>query len=289
MPLSGAAEPRKARRRFAAEAWVRYGEPTLPWGNEGRWRAGFFPLGPIHPLLGVVIRARFFIEKNAKRDILQKHAKNGKAKPAGGQRLRCVVVEDEAMFRDLAAGMLQAQNLIEVVARAGTAGAGIAACREHLPDLLMLDLALPDGVGFSVARALAKLRPEARTIIVSGEAATFRCPPAMRPFVFSVVHKSQAFDTLRGEIEKLHGIFFGRGKAGTPGLDSLSPRECEVVGWLGCGASTKEIASAMGISTQTVEGHRKRIATKLGMSASRLVSWATVQNLSSNFSGRKAI
>ena len=192
------------------------------------------------------------------------------------------------MFGDLAAGMLEAQNLIEVVARAETVKAGKLACREHLPDLLMLDLALPDGSGISVARTLARVRPEARTIIVSGEASTFRCPPALRPHIFSVIHKSQAFATLRAEIEKLHAIFFGRGKAAAMGLDSLSPREREVVAWLGRGSSTKEIATGMGISTLTVEGHRKRIAMKLGMSAARLVSWATVENLASKISGGEA-
>ena len=189
------------------------------------------------------------------------------------------------MFGDLAAGMLEAQNLIEVVARAETVKAGSLACRRHAPDLLMLDLALPDGDGLSVARVLMRSRPEARTIIVSGEASTFRCPPAMRPYIFSVIHKSQAFGTLRGEIEKLHGIFFGREKAAVGGLESLSPREREVVAWLGRGASTKEIAAAMGISTLTVEGHRKRIAVKLGMSAARLVSWATLEKLASKISG----
>lgn len=189
------------------------------------------------------------------------------------------------MFRDLVAGLLEAENLIEVVARAESVKAGSAACREHLPDLLLLDLALPDGEGFSVAKVLARCRPEARTIIVSGEAATFRCLPSMRSFVYSVVDKTQAFRTLRGEIEKLHGIFFGEAMLAAPMIDALSARERDVLAWLGNGASTKEIAAALGISTQTVEGHRKRISAKLGMSASRLVSWATVNNLSSKISG----
>ena len=188
------------------------------------------------------------------------------------------------MFADLAAGMLEARDLIEVEARAKTVKEGVLACRKHRPDLLLLDLALPDGDGFSVARTLAKIRPEARTIIVSGEASTFRCPPAMRPFVFSVIHKSQAFDALRGVIENLHGIFFHSEKAPSTGMSSLSPREREVVAWLGRGASTKEIAAELGISTQTAESHRKRISAKIGMSASRLVSWATVQNMASKIS-----
>jgi DNA-binding NarL/FixJ family response regulator len=202
--------------------------------------------------------------------------------PSG--KLRCVIVEDSVMFADLAAGMLEARDLIEVEARAKTVKEGVLACRKHRPDLLLLDLALPDGDGFSVARTLAKIRPEARTIIVSGEASTFRCPPAMRPFVFSVIHKSQAFDALRGVIENLHGIFFHSEKAPSAGMSSLSPREREVVAWLGRGASTKEIAEGLGISTQTAESHRKRISAKIGMSASRLVSWATVQNMASKIS-----
>jgi DNA-binding NarL/FixJ family response regulator len=72
------------------------------------------------------------------------------------------------LFEQLLRFTLESAGLVDVVAVAHSAKEGIEACRAHLPDLLLLDLALPDKNGLAVAGELAKCRPGAQTIIVSG-------------------------------------------------------------------------------------------------------------------------
>ncbi len=200
-------------------------------------------------------------------------------KPTPGKP-RCVIVEDHLMFRELLGALLEAEGLVEVVAVARTAREGSKACELHRPDLLLLDLALPDGNGVAVARTLAKCNPAARTIIVSGEADTFRCPPALKSQVYSIVDKTRAFSILRSEVAGLVRQLVG-GHAVRPETSSLSPREIQVFELVGHGLTSKEIAEKLHISHQTVETHRRNIGAKLGVGASALVSHAAIHNLTS--------
>lgn len=184
------------------------------------------------------------------------------------------------MIRELLGALLEAENLVEVVGVAATAREGIEACKLHRPDILLLDLALPGGNGVAVARALAGFNPAARTIIVSGEADTFRCPPALKSHIYSIVDKTRAFTILRAEISGLVRRFAKGRAAGVPVQTSvLTPREDEVFHLVGDGLTSKEIADRLSISYQTVETHRRKIASKMGVSASALVSRAAIQNL----------
>ncbi len=199
-------------------------------------------------------------------------------KPTPGKP-RCVIVEDHLMFRELLGALLEAEGLVEVVAVARTAREGSNACELHRPDLLLLDLSLPGGNGVAVARTLAKCNPAARTVIVSGEADTFRCPPALKSQVYSIVDKTRAFSILRSEVASL--VRKLGGDAVHPETSSLSPREIQVFELVGHGLTSKEIGDRLQLSYQTVETHRRRIGAKLGISSSALVSRAAIHNLTS--------
>lgn len=184
--------------------------------------------------------------------------------------LRCLLVEDHLMFRQMLQAMLRSMPGLEVVATAGSEQEGITACGLHNPDLLILDLALPDGHGLNIARHLAESRPLAKVIILSGEASTFVCPDDLHRHIHAVVDKTHAFESLRIELEALLPAEGARttkaGPAGTminPG-DVLSPKEREIFSLIGQGLPSKQIADRMGISKHTVQAHRKRIALKLG-------------------------
>ena len=192
------------------------------------------------------------------------------------------------MFRELLGALLEAENLIEVVAVAGTAREGITACETHRPDILLLDLALPDGNGIKVARALAKCQPGARTVIVTWEADTFRCPQGLKPHIYSVVDKTRAFAVLREEVANLVRLLAGAGASTPEKTAALSPRESEVYRMVGLGLTSKEIAARIFISPQTVETHRRKIAAKLGKSAAELVHHATLHNLTARTSRQPA-
>ncbi|MEY3480902.1 MAG: hypothetical protein RIQ71_1677 [Verrucomicrobiota bacterium] len=184
----------------------------------------------------------------------------------------CVIVEDQTMFLQLLHNMLQAMPQLSVAATARTKAEAIAACEEHQPDLLVLDLTLPDGEGIAAARKLAKLKASARIIILSGEASTFVCPADLQLRVHAVLDKTQAFDALAEEIKALvPGARSNAGpvRGGDP-REQLSAREYEIFRLMGRGMLSKEIAHTLGISTLTVQTHRKKIAEKLGTNGPEL-------------------
>lgn len=190
--------------------------------------------------------------------------------------LKCVIVEDQTMFLQMLQNMLDGMTNLKVAATARTEAEGIAACRKHRPDLLVLDLALPDGNGINVARQLAKAHPSAKVLILSGEASTFVCPPELESNVRAVIDKTQAFDALAEEIRAL----LPRTRPGTLAArggdwrEILSPREYEIFRLMGRGLISKEIADVIGISAQTVQTHRKKIAIKLGTTGDELAHQA---------------
>lgn len=166
------------------------------------------------------------------------------------------------MFLDMLAGMLALRGGIRIVAQARDVITGLQACTAHRPDLLLLDLALPDGDGLEVARQYVKTAPQGRVLVVTGQASEFVCPAWLNDNLQAVISKNDAFASLRRELDELTG-------AGDPaaaddaGLTSLSPREAEVFGLIGDGLTSRAIAEKLGISEHTVQTHRKRIATKL--------------------------
>ena len=190
--------------------------------------------------------------------------------------LSCVIVEDQTMFLQMLHNMLGSIPQLKVAATARTKAEAIAACEAHRPDLLVLDLTLPDGDGISVARKLAGLKASAKTIILSGEASTFVCPADLQSRVHAVLDKTQAFDDLAEELRALFP------KAGaSPSLarskevrERLSDREYEIFLLIGRGLMSKEIGEKLFISAQTVQTHRRNIAEKLGTTGAELIQLA---------------
>jgi DNA-binding NarL/FixJ family response regulator len=191
---------------------------------------------------------------------------NGKRK-AGPRKLRCVLVEDQVMFEQMLAMMLEARGVFEVAGSAHTVDQGIKICEATRPDLLILDLALPDGNGLEVARSLLKACPDSRIIVVSANAATFQCPPDLRQAIYSVLDKTTGVDLLLAEIMKFHQHARSQDPTIQAALDPvtlLSERELEVFRLIGEGLGTKEIAERLGRAFLTVETHRRNLSAKLG-------------------------
>jgi two-component system NarL family response regulator len=187
--------------------------------------------------------------------------------------LTCVVVEDQLMFLQLLVGMLNTHQGLSVSATATTAAAGIEACLQHWPDLLILDLSLPDQSGEVVAEALLRVNPKARLIVLSAQANSFVCPPSLQPMLHAVIDKIEAYDSLSGEIADLLG-------GGQPPLSAkLTSREREVLHLIGQGLSNNQISEVLQLSVHTVETHRRNICGKLGLKGAELVRYATLQTL----------
>ncbi|MFM7264931.1 MAG: response regulator transcription factor, partial [Cyanobium sp.] len=128
----------------------------------------------------------------------------------------------------------------------------------QVPDLLLLDLTLPDQGGLAVAETLAQVNPEARLIVLSASANSFVCDSALQPMLHAVVDKIDACEALTTEIGELLGE---RHDDRAP----LTAREEEVLGLIGQGLSNGQIAERLTLSVHTVGTHRRNISGKLGL------------------------
>ncbi|MCH9713445.1 MAG: response regulator transcription factor [Cyanobacteria bacterium] len=190
--------------------------------------------------------------------------------------LRCLIVEDQVMFLQLLCTMLQGLRGLEVVATATSCHDGLLACRHHRPDILILDLALPDGDGLEVARFLRMQQPQARTLVLSAQAASFVCPEELEAMLVGVVDKTSTYETLQGVIESALLPQEPDGPSRRAGMQGLTPRQREIFHLIGRGLSNKAIAAGIGLSLATVETHRKAIARRLGCSGAELVRRAAL-------------
>lgn len=192
--------------------------------------------------------------------------------------LRCVVVEDQGMFLHMLVMMLHSLAGLEVVATATTAEEGIKVCEEHAPDLLLLDLALPDGSGVVVAESLARVNPEARLIVLSAGASSFVCDASLESMLHAVVDKIDACETLTTEIGELLGDrWLAQG--------GLTAREEEVLRLIGQGLTNGQIAERLLLSVHTVATHRRNITAKLGLRGGELIRYAALRVLSPGAQG----
>jgi len=207
--------------------------------------------------------------------------------------LRCLLVEDQSMFMELLLPVLQDIPGLKVVATASTAHEAIAAIDSLVPELLILDLCLPDLPGIRVAEALQQQRPHAQLIVLSGQASSFLCPLELQSMLHAVVDKTSAFRELRQEIGRLLGQRPQPAWAGADGAIKADPlaaadppletplltqREQEVLALLAQGCSTRAIAQTLGVAETTVATHRRALRSKLGASGSELVRLAVLQN-----------
>jgi DNA-binding NarL/FixJ family response regulator len=186
--------------------------------------------------------------------------------------LRCLIVEDQLMFLELLQRLLERQPGLEVVATASTVAAGVAACRLHRPDLLILDLTLADGDGLPVLASLGQWSPAGRAVVLSAQAAGFVCPEPLQPLLLAVIDKTATFDSLTAVIAELLPA-----PPGAIDLSPLTPQQQRIFALIGQGLSNKLIARQLGLSVATVETHRKAIARRLGLSGAELVCNAALQ------------
>ncbi|WP_296416678.1 response regulator transcription factor [Vulcanococcus sp. DEBay_Sum29NL08_54] len=174
-------------------------------------------------------------------------------------------MEDQLMFLQLLRSLLEAMAGIEVIGSATSCQEALELCEQDPPDLLVLDLALPDGEGLDVARTLHRRSPESKVVVLSGQASSFVCPPELLSQICGVVDKTAAFQQLHQVLEQL---------VPQP-ITTLTPRQQEIYALIGRGLSNKEISKETALSIATVETHRKAIAQKLGLSGAELVHQAS--------------
>ncbi len=218
---------------------------------------------------------------------------------------RVFLVDDHGVFRSGVRAELAREDSIDVAGEAGTVREAVAGILDTAPDVVLLDVHMPDGGGVAVLRGVIDGAPRARlektpvflALSVSDAAedviATIRA--GARGYVTKTISGTELADAVRRVAEgdavfspRLAGFvldsFTGRSPVPEPALDpeldSLTPRELEVLRLLARGYTYKEIAEDLFISVKTVETHASNVLRKTQQSnRNALTRWAHTRHL----------
>ena len=205
-----------------------------------------------------------------------------------------LIIDDHPLFREGLKAIIGRSNKFEVTGEAGNAHQGLRMAKKYKPDLVVVDISLPDTNGIQLTREIRDLLPETRIIIVSMHSKVDYIVEAFQAGATGYVVKESASEKLLKGLESVtKGEYFldsavshqvvkalmkfpgKEAKITDADYGSLTPREQEIMRLLAEGLSAKEIAEKLFISPKTVENHRANIMNKLGLhSTMELVRYA---------------
>jgi len=208
--------------------------------------------------------------------------------------IRVLIADDHALVRAGIRALVERIDNVVVVGEAGKGSEALDLVRQLGPDLILLDITMPDGNGFEVLDQVTKLYPEIRVIVLTVHEAGEYALRAVREGAAGYLPKSaasieleQAIQTvIRGERyispETAQNTIFEVTNRSTKRdlLATLSPRQREVLRLIAEGKTTKQIAQVLEISVKTVETHRAQLMERLGIhDVAGLVRYAIIVGL----------
>jgi DNA-binding NarL/FixJ family response regulator len=195
-------------------------------------------------------------------------------------RLRVVIADDQPMMRAGFKAVLEAAGDIEVVAEAATGAEAVAAARRHAPDVVLMDIRMPEMDGIEATRRL----PGQRVLILTtfglddyiiaalrAGASGFLLKDAPTAQVVDAVRAVAAGDAVlspavtRQLLDQVGRRLPAAVSRGDEGLAGLTEREREVLRMLAAGLSNGEIAEALVVSEATVKSHVSNLLGKLDL------------------------
>jgi two-component system, NarL family, response regulator NreC len=211
--------------------------------------------------------------------------------------IRILLVDDHAVVRVGLRMLLENEVGLEIVGEAGSASEALGLVTRLLPDVILMDIGLPDISGIEATRQVKRLRPEIAVVALTihedeeyffkmlEAGATGYVPKRAAPEELITAIRYAA----RGEVylypsmaKLLVKDYLGQGQPDKKGVEGndLTSREQEVLVMLAEGATNGEIAEALNISPKTVARHRENIMHKLNLhSRSELVKYAIRKNI----------
>jgi DNA-binding NarL/FixJ family response regulator len=193
-----------------------------------------------------------------------------------------LIADDDGLMRAGLAAVLSSDPRIEVIAEAANGHSAVVLARRHRPQVVLMDVRMPDLDGIAATRELARECPGARVLILTtfeeddyifgglrAGASGFLLKRTRPEELIAAVHTIAAGEALlspsvtRRVIDRM--ALAPPASPPTPALDELTPRECEVLKLVARGLSNAEIARSLVIEPSTVKSHIKRVLMKLGV------------------------
>jgi DNA-binding NarL/FixJ family response regulator len=192
-----------------------------------------------------------------------------------------LIVDDHPMMREGLAQLIRHEADLNVCGEAGSANETLDLVEKLKPDLVLVDISLPEKSGLELIKDLQALHPGVRTLVISMHDESLHAERVLRAGARGYIMKQEGGSkimqairqVLAGQIyvsgkmsARILETFSGHGlKTGGSPIERLTDREFEVFRLIGQGIGTREIARRLSLSVKTVEVHRANIKQKLGL------------------------
>jgi len=211
--------------------------------------------------------------------------------------IRILIADDHKIFREGLRTLLRARDDIEVVGEADNGRTVVSLAVQLEPDIVIMDVAMPDLNGIEATRQITTTRADAKVLALSMHSDSRFVTRMLQAGAHGYLLKDCAFEELTLAIDTIvtEGVYLSPGVTGVVVRDYmqhlssaessatlLSSREREVLQLVAEGLTTKDIASKLHISIKTVESHRRQIMDKLEIrSVAELTKYAVREGLTS--------
>ncbi len=193
---------------------------------------------------------------------------------------RVLLVDDHELVRQGIAAMLSKADDIDVIGEARTGREAIEVARKGLPDVVLMDVRMPDMDGLEATRRIKEERPRTAVVMVTMHDNTAYLTEAVRAgaagYLLKDVAKDELIDAIRQvasggafiESQMLKGVLSDMKPIGPvpPAAKNLTKREREILSLVAEGMSNREIADRLVLSPETVKSHVAAILEKLNVS-----------------------
>jgi len=193
--------------------------------------------------------------------------------------IRVMLVDDHTMFREGVRTLLSQHDDIEVVGEAGGGREAVEQAVRLEPDIVLMDLALPDMGGLEATIEILRLRPRIRVLVLTQYETEAYALPILKAGAAGYIVKKETASELAAAIRAIHrgdsflcppvarAVLEGylRAREATDPYDALSDRERQVLQMVAEGRTNREIADLLCVSIKTVMGHRASLMEKLGL------------------------
>lgn len=191
--------------------------------------------------------------------------------------IRVMIVDDHAMVRRGLAAFLKAKSDLLLVAEAATGQEALVLCQTAYPEVILMDLHMPEMDGVEATRQVRRLCPEVQVIALTSFAGTSLVREAMKAGAIGYLMKDVSADDLANAIRAAQ---VGRPTLALEAVQALvapesadpaeqyalTPREREVLALMVEGMSNPEIAERLVVSRATAKAHVSNVLSKLGVS-----------------------
>ncbi|MDM8084949.1 response regulator transcription factor [Cellulomonas cellasea] len=197
-----------------------------------------------------------------------------------------MIVDDHEVVRRGIAEVVERAEGMTVIAEAGSVADGVRRAALVQPQILLVDLQLPDGTGIDLITAVRKLHPEARAIVLTSfdddDALTAALEAGASAYLLKSVRGAEITEVVRAVAAGrtlLDERTVTRRRAGHDDpTENLTPSEMKVLDLIGEGLSNREIAERLGVAEKTVKNHITSLLAKMGLQRrTQVAAWVSAR------------